>query len=216
MIKSNPQDDQYKIQLKLISDISVLESQVAGFIATMKKKDGIEYKALSIRQAVDRINRYFMEFSVIYGINLRNRHQFPILTKVLDGKMKVLQDKGFGEIKGSAALTQQNIADILSNSATSIFTPDTLIKRVFFHNALLLACRGGEHYQLQINQFNFHDDGGIDFQKFRSKNNQRGIMGSIAQKISILADSPNSKGLCYDYQLYFEKRPSDSDANFYL
>ncbi|CAG8852053.1 35207_t:CDS:1, partial [Racocetra persica] len=41
---------------------------------------------------------------------------------------------------------------------TSILTSDTLIKRVFFHNAFLLACRGGEHYNLKIDQFNFHDD----------------------------------------------------------
>ncbi|CAG8617149.1 10847_t:CDS:1 [Funneliformis mosseae] len=106
----------------------------------MKKKDRSEYKALSIRQAVDRINRYLIEFSTIYGINLHDHHQFPILTKVLDGKMKKLQDKGLGEIKGSAALTQQTIANILSNPATLILTPDTLIKRIFFHNALLLAC----------------------------------------------------------------------------
>jgi len=51
----------------------------------------------------------------------------------------------------------------LSNPATSILTPDTLVKRAFFHNVLLLACQGGEHYRLQIDQFNFHDDDGIDF-----------------------------------------------------
>ena len=152
---------------------------MAGFIATMKKKDGTEYRALSIRQAVDGINRYLIEFSTIHGINLRDHHQFPILTKVLDGKMKELQDKGLGKIKGSAALTRQYIANILSNPATSTLTPDTLIKRIFFHNSLLLACQGGEHYQLTVDQFNFQDDGGIDFQRFHSKNNQRGITESI-------------------------------------
>ncbi|CAI2179416.1 10374_t:CDS:2 [Funneliformis geosporum] len=70
-----------------------------------------------------------MEFSMIYGINLWNCHQIPVLARVFDGKMKILQDNELGKIKGSAALTRQNIADILSNSATSISTPDTLIKR---------------------------------------------------------------------------------------
>ncbi|CAG8542798.1 13551_t:CDS:2 [Funneliformis mosseae] len=89
MIESYPRDDQYKIPLNLISDISILENQVA---------------ALSIRQAVDGINQYLIEFSTIHEINLCDHHQFPILTKVFDGKMKELQDKGFGKIKGSAAL----------------------------------------------------------------------------------------------------------------
>ena len=216
MSKSYPQDEQYMNKLHLISDISILENQVAGFIATMKKRDGTEYKALSIRQAVDGINRYLTEFSIIQGINLRDNHQFPVLARVLDGKMKELQDKGLGEIKGSAALTQQNIADILSSPATSISSPDTLIKRVFFHNALLLACRGGEHYQLKIDQFNIREDGGIDFQRYRAKNNQRGVMGGAAQKVPIPADPPNSRGPCYDYKLYFEKRPIDAEPDFYL
>ncbi|CAG8715634.1 11068_t:CDS:2, partial [Funneliformis mosseae] len=59
-------------------------------------------------------------------------------------------------------------------------------------------------------------DGEIDFQKFCTKNNQRGITGGIAQKISILADSFNSQRPYYDYQLYFKKRPLDADSNFYL
>ncbi len=36
MIKSNPQDDQYKIQLNLISDMAVLENQVQVFIAIVQ------------------------------------------------------------------------------------------------------------------------------------------------------------------------------------
>lgn len=40
-----------------------------------------------------------MEIPTTHGINLRDRHQFLFLTKVLNGKMKVLQDKGLGEIK---------------------------------------------------------------------------------------------------------------------
>ena len=38
----------------------------------------------------------------------------------------------------------------------------------------------------------------------------------MAQKIPIPANSFNSKGPCYDYQLYFKKRPPDSATNFYL
>ncbi|CAG8824413.1 9276_t:CDS:1, partial [Racocetra persica] len=80
-------------------------NQVAAYVATMKKKDGTKYKALSVRQSVDGINCYLIEYSIIRDINLHNRHQFPNLLKVLNRKMKELQDKGLGKIKGSAALT---------------------------------------------------------------------------------------------------------------
>ncbi|CAG8588013.1 35075_t:CDS:2 [Racocetra persica] len=98
-----------------------------------------------------------------------------------------------------------------TSKTTSILIPNTLIKRVFFHNAFLLACQGGKHYNLKINQFNFCDNGGIDFQRFQAKNNQRGVIGSAAQKVPILANLPNFRGPCYDYRLYFEKRPLDAN-----
>ncbi|CAG8483059.1 962_t:CDS:2, partial [Racocetra persica] len=75
---------------------------------------------------------------------------------------------------------------------------------------------GGEHYNLKIDQFNFCDDGGIDFQRFRAKNNQRRVIGGAAQKVPILADSSNFRGPCYDYHLYFKKRPLDANQEFYL
>ena len=84
MIEVYPHDENYKTELKSISELSILDNQVAAYVATMKKKDGTEYKALSVRQSVDGINRYLMEYSIIRGINLRDRHQFPNLLKVLD------------------------------------------------------------------------------------------------------------------------------------
>ncbi|CAI2187748.1 12948_t:CDS:1, partial [Funneliformis geosporum] len=47
---------------------------------------------------------------------------------ILDSKIKILQDS---KVKQSAALIQQNIADILSNLTTLISTSDTLIKKYF-------------------------------------------------------------------------------------
>jgi len=44
MIKSNPQDDQYKIQLNLISDMAVLENHVAGFYCYNEKKIKLNIK----------------------------------------------------------------------------------------------------------------------------------------------------------------------------
>ncbi|CAI2183865.1 19644_t:CDS:2, partial [Funneliformis geosporum] len=173
MVDSSSQEEQYKIQLHLISDMSILENQ-----------DGTEYKALTIKQAVDGINRHLMEFSIIHGINLQDHHQFPVLARVLD--------------------------DILSNSTTSISTPDSLIKRVFFYNAFLLACRGGEHYQLKIIQFNFCEDGGIDFQRFCAKNNQQEIMGDLANKTGIEVDGHRSIDAIRKYKVPNDQQKMDT------
>ncbi|CAG8846413.1 36405_t:CDS:1, partial [Racocetra persica] len=39
----------------------------------------------------------------------------------------------------------------------------------------------------------------------------RGVIVGAAQKVPIPADSPNFRGPCYDYRLYFEKRPLDAN-----
>ncbi|CAB5321172.1 unnamed protein product [Rhizophagus irregularis] len=43
------------------------------------------------------------------------------------------------------------------------------IRRIFWHNAFELALRGGEHYNLKIQQFKKRKDGGIDVTFYRSK-----------------------------------------------
>ncbi|CAG8731824.1 6676_t:CDS:2, partial [Funneliformis mosseae] len=57
--------------------------------------------------------------------------------------------------------------------------PLNLISDISILENQVAACRGGEHYQLTVDQFNFRDDGGIDFQRFCIKNNQREITGGI-------------------------------------
>ncbi|CAB5364372.1 unnamed protein product [Rhizophagus irregularis] len=60
-----------------------------------------------------------------------------------------------------------------------------------------------------------NDDGhdGLQFFRYTSKNNQRGIQGGKAQIISIPADD---SGPCTDIKYYLSKRPDLSDDNFYL
>jgi len=91
--------------------------------------------------------------------------------------------------------------------------PESLLYRVFFRLSIILAMRGGEHYQLKINQFKSDENGGLKFFRYISKNNQRGIQGGQAHIISIPADD---NGPCSDIQLYLNKRPPSADENFYL
>ena len=135
-------------------DSKLIEKQICEYIAQMsKKKNSGEYKAKTVKQAVDAINRHLINISSICGINLHDKYEFPDLWTVLHGKMKDLQEKGFGEKEGSIALNVQQVQEILADNFLNPDTPEGLLYRVFFQTATCFACRGGEHYNLRIDQF---------------------------------------------------------------
>ncbi|CAG8833940.1 10175_t:CDS:2, partial [Racocetra persica] len=81
----------------------------------MTKKDGGEYKAKTVKQAINGINRYISKTGAIRGLNLHDKYQFPDLYDILNGKMKDLQERGFGEKERSIALTAQQLPPDLSD-----------------------------------------------------------------------------------------------------
>ena len=118
----------YIIPLEQITDSKLIEKQVCEYIAQMSKKNNSgEYKAKSIKQAVDAINRHLVKISPIHRINLHDKYEFPDLWTVLNGKMKYLQENGLGEKEGSMALSAQQVQEIL---ADEFFNPNIL--RVFY------------------------------------------------------------------------------------
>ncbi|PKK69002.1 hypothetical protein RhiirC2_749158, partial [Rhizophagus irregularis] len=89
--------------------------------------------------------------------------------------IKLLTDQGLGEIHGADAFTQDEIRKIINHTTMQPDSPKGLIRRIFWHNAFELALRGGEHYNLKIQQFKKRKDGGIDVTFYRSKCNQRSL-----------------------------------------
>ena len=123
----------YVIPLEQITDPKLVEKQICEYIAQMtKKKNSGEYKAKTVKQSVDAINRHLIKISPIRGINLHDKYEFPDLWTVLNGKMKYLQEKGFGEKEGSMALTAQQVQEILADEFLNPNTPEGLLYRVFF------------------------------------------------------------------------------------
>ncbi|CAG8668625.1 696_t:CDS:2, partial [Scutellospora calospora] len=70
------------------------------------------YKAKTIKQAVDRINRYINKNEAIHGFNLHNKYQFSDLYDILNSKIKDLQEKRLG-IQGSDAYQIRLLSDSL-------------------------------------------------------------------------------------------------------
>ena len=58
-----------------------------------KKKNAGKYKAKTIKQVIDAINRHLVKISPIRGINSHDKYEFPDLKVVLHDKMKDLQKK---------------------------------------------------------------------------------------------------------------------------
>ncbi|RIA85843.1 hypothetical protein C1645_830197 [Glomus cerebriforme] len=69
----------YFVSLTELNNVSQLQKQIVEYISTMKKKDGSEYKASSVKQAVDALNRHFLHHSSIPHINLHDKYMFPDL-----------------------------------------------------------------------------------------------------------------------------------------
>ena len=203
----------YNEQLEEITDFKIIEKQVCEYVAQMsKKKNSGEYKAKTVKQAVDAINRYLVHISPIRGINLHDKYEFPDLNIVLHGKMKELQEKGFGEKEGSVALNVQQVQEILADDFLNPNTPEGLLYHVFFQIATCFACCGREHYNLRVDQFLSLPDGSLIFRRYRSKNNQRGIEGGDAQDIRL----PSGSDAINDINKYLSKRPADASESFYL
>ena len=77
----------------------------------------------------------------------------------------------------------QQVQEILADNFLNPDTPEGLLFRVFFQIATCFICRGGEHYNLRVDQFLFLPNGNLTFRRYRSKNNQRGIESGVTQDI---------------------------------
>ncbi|CAG8790202.1 8542_t:CDS:2, partial [Racocetra persica] len=152
----------YLTPLTNLDDVRQIEKKIVEYISGMKKKDDNDYRANSIKQAVDAISRFLLYNSPIQ-VNLHDQYLFLDLYTVLHKKMRDLQEHGFGEIKRSIALNSQQIQEILQHSRIDRSNPVNLLYHIFIYLSILLAMHGGEHYQLKVDQFKIdkHDTVGL-------------------------------------------------------
>ncbi|CAG8828501.1 30111_t:CDS:1, partial [Racocetra persica] len=80
----------YTTPIESIKDPHLIEKQICEYVVQITKKDRGEYKALTIKLAINRINRYISKNSTIYGLNLYDKYQFPDLHDALNSKIKDL------------------------------------------------------------------------------------------------------------------------------
>ncbi|GET00577.1 zinc finger MYM-type protein 2-like [Rhizophagus clarus] len=201
-------------KIEEINNVEKLDQQLAEFIASMKQKNGKEYATSSVKAAVAALYRYLNKNSIIKHINIYDTNIFTILSETVSGKIKYLSNLGYGEANGSNGLSFKEIQQILSHKFMDGSTPERLLRRVFFHNAIILKLGGGEYSSIEANNFKKRKDGGFDVYIYHSKTNQRRLSND-REKAEILI-IPNQAEVINDYESYFAKRPVLADKQFYL
>lgn len=141
-------------KIEEINDINKLDQQLAEYIASsMKQKNEEEYATSSIKAAVAAFFRHLNKNSIIKHVNIYDTNIFTNLSETVSGKIKYLSDLGYGEAKGSDGLSFEEIQQILSHKLMDGSTPERLLRRIFFHNSIILGLRGGEHSLIKANNF---------------------------------------------------------------
>ncbi|CAB5172739.1 unnamed protein product [Rhizophagus irregularis] len=201
-----------KIQ-KVESEQDLIE-QLCSFFANMKKKDGADYSVNSIRASLAAVNHFFQEKSRIKNIDLYNDSCFKAIKEVVNGKIRFLSKNGKGETKGIDSLEANEITQILNHRLLDGITPERLLRRMFFINAIYLGLREREHALLNGTDFVKCNDGGYNVFIYCSKNNQRGLTENRekADKL-VLANHPEVTPFL---DKYLSSCPYDTDPNFYL
>uniref|UniRef100_T1JSK9 ZMYM2-like/QRICH1 C-terminal domain-containing protein n=1 Tax=Tetranychus urticae TaxID=32264 RepID=T1JSK9_TETUR len=131
---------------------------VKKFIVEVRASDGKEYGPTSIKCIAAALYR-LMKAKGFKGPSFLSRNS-PVLP-VVDAKLKTLKAKGVGlEVKRADVIEVADEVKLWSSGVLNMDTSQGLLNAVFFYNGKVLALRGrSEHYNLQIEQFNFKVDG---------------------------------------------------------
>ena len=161
----------YELYLTLESFFSneQIENKMCEFIYCVRTTKGEKYSRASLKNAVASISHHLKNSKPQWNYNLLDKKNFPKLHATLDGTLKEMKRLGIGAPKPHEGLTNEELKIILSNNtAMSSNEPEGLLRKVFFWICLLGCPRGGEHYNLLIDQFEDTEKGFI-FKKFQQK-----------------------------------------------
>jgi hypothetical protein len=201
-------------KIEYVTPVQELDKQLASYIAEMKQKNGQQYSGSSIRCAIAALHWHLSKNSIITNVNIHDRTMFPTFWEVINGKIKFLSDLGHNDAKGANALSIDEISTILNHKMLDGSTPERLLYRVYFYNAIFLGIRGNEHFALLLEDFKKREDGGFTVYIYRSKTNQQGAFGNRGRADKVII--PYNKEVIQYYDRYISLCPKKADPEFYL
>lgn len=207
----------YTYTLESLTSNEQIEKEMCEFIYGVRTKKGDQYSRASLKNAVASISRHLKNSIPHWNYNLLDKKIFPNLHATLDGTLKEMKRLGIGAAKPHEGLTSEEVKLILHHDAMSPNEPEGLLRRVFLWVCLLGCPRGGEHYNLLIDQFEDTEKGFV-FKKFHQKNDQGGLKGNqFTFEIPFPSDIKGKAEPNADIRKYISKRPLNcTTKEFYL
>ena len=187
------------------------------FIYGVRTTKGEKYSRASLKNAVASISRHLKNSIPQWNYNLLDKTNFPKPHATLDGTLKEMKRLGIGAAKPHEGLTNDELKIILHHNAMSPNEPEGLLRRAFLWICLLGCPRGGEHYNLLIDQFE-DTEKGLVFKKFQQKNDQGGLEGNqFTFEIPFPSDIEGKAEPSADIRKYISMRPPNcTTKEFYL
>ncbi|CAC5392748.1 unnamed protein product [Mytilus coruscus] len=212
--------EQYTLVPPLNSELSAeeLDFWLTKFVVEVKRQDGTEYPADSLRLLCTALWRHLRDTCRRYDLNPFNKEnpKFATFQHTLDGKMKDIERVNPHVPKRAEPITAEE-ENKLWIALFCNYENDSkcLSYAVYFYNCKLFALRAAdEHSDLEANQYTFgNSEEGfyLQFQGKTSKNCQGGIYHKKAEKKCLrqYENTLNSRCVVKLFQFYLSVIPSD-------
>ena len=197
-----------------------LDAVLQSFYAEIKKKNGQDYEPSCLAAMQAAIDRHLKESGCKFSI-LRDR-QFFQSRAVLDGKAKLLRQKGMGKKPNRACSLTKDEEEVLWNCGQlGNSTPHSLSNTIWYQTTQHFGKRGRqEQYEAEVTDFIFKkDDFGneyITFSEGITKTRQSGLHEKVRLTIPKMFENKTARCPVSMFKLYLSKRPLPLQSSGFL
>ena len=192
-------------------DAPELDKILQQFYSEVVKQNGDDYEPSSLANLQAGIDRYLKEKSYKFSI-IRDR-EFATSRSVLEGKARILREKGKGKKPNKAASLDNKDEDVLWKCGQlGSSTPMSIINTIWWQFTQHFGLRGRqEHHSMQVEDFSFRmDDNGVEYLTFAegiTKTRQSGLHEKHRLVQPKMFATNTSQCPVSFYKLYLSKRP---------
>ncbi|XP_070182961.1 uncharacterized protein KIAA1958-like [Littorina saxatilis] len=204
---------------------SSLNEILSKYFIALKKADGTDYEATSMRSFWGSIHRHLKSKSYPHDIN--RSPSFQQAQQTLNAKLKALKNAGKGNMQYSAeALTDEEINTLYERNQLGQTTAESLLNTMWWNNCIHFGLRAvTDHHQMKWGDVTLgKDSSGKEYLSYneRSTKTRTGehVTNIRAVRPTVWA-TPQDPTRCpvATYRLYAEYRPKDysgEDDPFYI
>ena len=199
-----------------------LNAILRRFYAEAKKVDGNDYEPDSLRVMQSGLHRYLLDCK--YPKSIITDPEFKTSRDVLEGKARILREKGMGKRPNAAcALTKEQEEMLWEKRKLGAISPEVLLHTIWFNNIQHFGQRGRqEHVSMNVNNFNRRttDDGRqcIEFLEDPTKCRGKGLHPNFRVTPPKMVATGCERCPVKLFDLYMSKRPEHmkTSGRFYL